>query len=124
LTRDRARRRLERALSLDPACLAARIQLVDQDLDDDHPDRALRRLSAAPAAESWRLAWTRYPALRAREWDVEAESALVEARAKNPDACQPLEGEVETALRRHDRRRALQAAKELVRCNPESSELA
>ena len=123
VTRDRARRRYQRALSLDPACLQARLALADQDIDDEHPDRAVKSLGAAPPSESWRLPWLMFRALRAREWNVEAERALAEARRKNPEACTPLEGEVEVAARR-DSRRAIAAARALVACNPESSELA
>src|SRR5207244_5477510 len=48
IARDRARRHLERALALDPSCLAARYELAEMDIEEEHPDKALTRLAAAP----------------------------------------------------------------------------
>src|SRR5207237_2100026 len=87
------------------------------------------RTPVVPATErsgvdTWRLSFARYRALRARGWLVEAEQAVTRAHTENPDACPPLEGEVQLALDRRDLGRARRLAGELARCAPESEELA
>lgn len=139
IARDRARQRLERALAVDSGCLAARYELAQMDLADDHADRALERLAAVPmdtassdsksetkalTAKWWRMPFARYLALRKRGWTVEAEQALRAARQANPEACPPLVGEVDVALDRRDPKRARAAAEALVRCEPTSEKLA
>ncbi len=121
IARDRARRSLERALELDPQAERARVNLAAMDLQDDHAEKSLRRLGEGGG---WRASYGRYQAYRARGWLPEAERALADARAKNPEACQPLEASVGLALERRDVAGARRFAVEVVKCDPGADQLA
>src|SRR6185437_6919252 len=75
-------------------------------------------------SDGWRMSLVRYEALRARGWHVEAERALAEARSANPEACAPLDGALSVAREQRDYRRAREVATALVKCAPETEELA
>ena len=126
LSQDRARRRLQRALSLEPRLIRARYLLITLDLGADRPRDALARLDAAPKTPSpgWRLPFLRWQALKARGWNREAEEALAEARKIDAEACAPLQAEVLLRRERHDVARAVQLAREASRCNGGDDDLA
>jgi tetratricopeptide (TPR) repeat protein len=126
LSRDRARRRLMRALALEPRFIRARYLLVTLDLQADRPRDALTRLDAAPKppGPSWRLSHLRWDALKARGWQREAEEALAESRRVDPEACPPLKDEVVLRRDRHEVARAVELARQASRCNNGGQDLA
>jgi tetratricopeptide (TPR) repeat protein len=126
VAQDRARRRLQKALALDPRMVRARYLLATLDLGADRPRDALARLEAAPApaGPAWRLPYLRWQALKARGWQREAEDALLEARRINPEACAALQAEVQLRRERHELGRALTLAKEASHCNGGDDDLA
>jgi predicted Zn-dependent protease/transglutaminase-like putative cysteine protease len=126
IAQDRARRALERALSLDPTLARARAMRALIALNADRPREALSRLADAPktSAPYWRFAFVRYQALKARGWLREAEEALAEARRTHPDGCAALEAEIAQKRERHDVAAALTLAKQASWCNGGSDELA
>jgi tetratricopeptide (TPR) repeat protein len=123
---DRARRQLERALSIEPSLYEARYRLAMMAFESDRPRDALARLAEAPPppAPSWRFALARYLSLRAREWMTEAEAALAEARRIDPDACAPIEAELALKRERHDVGHRLELARRASTCAGGSEELA
>jgi tetratricopeptide (TPR) repeat protein len=126
LSQDRARRRFQRALSLDPKLIRARYLLVTLDLGADRPRDAMARLDAAPRTPQpvWRLPFLRWQALKARGWNREAEDALAEARKIDPEACAPLQAEDLLRRERHEIARAMVLAREASRCNGGDDDLA
>ncbi len=123
---DRARRALERALSLDPTMVRARYMRALMSLNADRAREALGRLAEAPknAPPYWRFAFARYQALKARGWLREAEEALDEARRLHPEGCAPLEAEVALKRERHDVIAVLPLARLAATCTGGSDELA
>jgi len=126
VAQDRARRALERALSLDPTLARARAMRALIALNADRPREALSRLADAPRGQPpyWRFAFVRYQALKARGWLREAEEALAEARRLHPDGCAPLEAAITLERERHDVAAALSLAGKAALCNGGSDELA
>lgn len=126
IAQDRARRALERALSIDPTLVRARYTRAMMSLGAERPREALQRLEAAPPGGRayWRFAYARWQALKARGFQREAEAALVEARALHPDACAALEAEIGLRREKHDVKGTLELARKARHCGGGSDELA
>jgi tetratricopeptide (TPR) repeat protein len=116
IAQDRARRSLERALSLDPRLRRARYLRALMALNAERPREALGWLEEQKTKD-WRFSFARYQAWKARGWLREAEEALDEARKLNPSACPALEAAVQLRRERHDVAALLPLAKQASTCN-------
>ncbi|HEY2747408.1 MAG TPA: DUF3857 domain-containing protein, partial [Polyangia bacterium] len=124
LARDRGRRALERALTLDPSLDRARYNLALYELNNDKPREAIARLDEVAHPRSWRFYFARQQALKQRGWQREADDALAEARRRDPEACPALEADILRRRELHDVRGALALAQRASVCDGGSDELA
>jgi cellulose synthase operon protein C len=123
---DRARRLLERALSLDPHLARARYMRAVMALGADRPREALAKLNDAPQGDPpyWRFAVARHQALKARGFNKEAEDALAEAARLHPEACPVIEALLTERRAKHDVKGARVLAERASRCSGGSDDLA
>lgn len=128
LARDEARRRLRRALEVDPGAAPARAALAALLLEDDDPTAALAalgdQLDGIPPIRYWRADLVRMAALDRRGLRAEAEAALEAALAARPDACELMAARLRFTDEHGDLAERRAAAVALVLCDGESAALA
>ncbi len=121
--RDQARALFRAALEKDPRLWSAFLQLERLNAENGRVLEAISDLRKArrlwPSVLA--IATTLADLLYDRDWNEQADRVIAEARKLVPDACQLLEAEMTSALRRKRSARAWELSEQLVRCDARSN---